>query len=286
MKKIVIILIILFSLTGCIKNNVDMKLETNNSFNITVINAVQSTGSDYSFKDEDIQKYKDNGYLVEDYNENGYIGIKLFFEVDDINKVSGDNIGTVELTELLNTKTSDVKLFKKEKVEDGYLYSANFSYDLNTTDLDGESESISGDIDISNYADMMDLNYSITLPVKLESSNATSENGNTYTWKLEYGKVNEIRYSFIIKNKDITKEKIEYQKETKKNDDNSIQNLNNISSKDVAGFIFGGGIIVLIVFLYFFVRRKISKGLSRRKRNKYKNNNFHLTAPESIKEKK
>ncbi len=274
-KRLIILLIILFSLTGCIKNNCNMKLETNNSFKITVINGMINTGSETD-NDSDIfekQKYIDNGYKVEDYDGDGYTGIKIIAEVDSIDLVSDPNIDEVELTKVIDGKVEDIKLFKKERLEDGTRYTANFTYYLSNDSFD---QALSGyNVDISSYSDMIELEYSITLPYKLETNNATEVEGNTYSWDLKFGEVNTIQYSFIIYDKDITDDKVEY-------DDSKTENKEqvdyNISAADIIKTVISLGILVVVIVAFYKFKKKLLSRSFRKKKNGY-----HTSAPDSIK---
>ncbi len=276
-KRLFLVLGLFLCLTGCIKNNIDMKLETNNSFSIVITNGYQATSNENYFKEEDKQKYIDNGYKVEDYKDDGYTGVKISIDVDDINIISGNNIGVVELTTLFNTKASDIKLFNTKKIDGGTLYTANFTYNLTTEGID--SYTSSSTFDVESYQSIMDLKYSITLPVKTENNNATSNEGNTYVWNLEFGKVNEITYSFIINDSAITKDKEDYEK----------SNYEKSNTKKKSGIVYelfssflGIGILVAVIIIYYYIKKKIIKKYKKSKKKK----GYHFEAPESVKEKK
>jgi hypothetical protein len=198
-----------------------MKLETDNSFSITIINSTMGndTGNNNTLSSDSSteelfnkQKYIDNGFKVEDYDDGSYAGIKVIAEFASIDSVSDPSIDIIELTELVNNKVEDIKLFKSEKVENGTKYTANFTYNLDDDSLKDATSSYN--VDISSYGDIMELEYSITLPYKLENENSTSHSGNTYKWKLTFGEVNIIKFSFIVKDEDITDEKNEYEEGT------------------------------------------------------------------------
>ncbi|MBR4262595.1 MAG: hypothetical protein IKQ35_04450 [Bacilli bacterium] len=283
-KKIIIYILILFGLTGCVKNNINMKLETNNSFNITIINGVQTTDKSIKFSEEDKQKYIDNGYRLEDYSEDDYTGVKVIFDVDNINSISDSNVGVVDLTTEFEKKTSDIKLFNIKKVENGTLYTANFTYNLTSDDVNSYASNTNVG-DVSAYQSMMDLKYSITLPVSVEESNATEIDGNTYSWNLEFGKINEIKFSFIINDANITKEKQEYdKKENKKKTKNTQVKNKELTAENIFSSFFGIIVLVGVIVLYYSLKKNISKKLSKKTNKKRKWS--HYEAPDSIKEKK
>ena len=277
-NKIVYIFIFIFLITGCVKSNVDMKLETNNSFNIVITNGYQASRDIDLLSDEDKQKYINNGYSLEDYKEDNYTGIKLSLTVDDINSISDSNVGVVELSDIASIKVDNLKIFKSKKVENGTLYTADFTYNLLQENIDTYTSSDTSDVE--SYKSIMDLKYSITLPVKVEDSNCTSVDGNTYIWKLEFGKINEIKYSFIINDSNITKEKINYENNKESNNIKKEKNTNNIYNI-ISSFI-GIGVLVLIIVLYYSFKKKISNKFKKKKRK----NGYHYKAPESIREKK
>jgi hypothetical protein len=286
-KKFLILLIIIFGLTGCIKNNINMKLETDNSFSITIINSTMGndTGNNNTLSSDSSteelfnkQKYIDNGFKVEDYDDGSYAGIKVIAEFASIDSVSDPSIDIIELTELVNNKVEDIKLFKSEKVENGTKYTANFTYNLDDDSLKDATSSYN--VDISSYGDIMELEYSITLPYKLENENSTSHSGNTYKWKLNFGEVNIIKFSFIVKDEDITDEKNEYEEGTET--DEEIKTTYKGSITDIIPSI----ILIVVVIVVVVILHHFKKKILNKKVNKIKKNGYHVSAPDSIKEKK
>lgn len=200
MKKIKLGIIILgiFILTGCVKYDLQMTVEGDKGFSITIIDAMQK---EYYTEDTDntsIKEYEALGYKVENYQSSTHTGLKLTKEIDNIDLVSSATCGQVELTSLLGAESKDIILFKSSKQGTITTYVADFTYDL-TIESTSDSEE---EIDYSEYASSMDFSYSISLPsnATVISSNAksTSANGHVLTWKMEYGKKEDIDFSFSI----------------------------------------------------------------------------------------
>jgi hypothetical protein len=292
-SKLLILLLVAFLLTGCLKQEMNMKLETNNNFDITIINAVQKEYEDSSTISKD--EYKNLGYTVEDYDDGEYIGIKAKASYNSIDEISSDKDVKVELTELVEkTNVKDVKLFKKSTNGSISTYTAHLTYDFKmneegSTSSDGSTTYID---DTSGYADSMELSFRITLPVKPVSSNATkTENdGLTQIWTLEYGKLNNIDFEFQIDSKNITKDRVEYIKETEKEEEKKEitpteevqeEQAPTKEEKQVNAFsaVVGTLLIFIVIFGFIALKIKLKKGNS-------SNVGYHKNIPETLDENK
>lgn len=142
----------------------------------------------------DAESYKfleEKGYKVEEYTEeteNGTLtGVKVsktFDNIDDITKETEKKIDFVTFFE--EEGFDDSQIFTKS----GNNYKGMFTFDFSQDDGEG--------MDFSQYDSYFDIQYKITLPNKVISSNATnvSEDGKTLTWDLSYGKINEVNFEF------------------------------------------------------------------------------------------
>ena len=178
MKKVVNALLIsvlcMFCLTGCMRFNTSVTVKPNGKFDISMLYAVMDmTDSDSeAFSEEDLQEYIDEGWTVEEYNQDNYYGIILSKE----NASMEELIDTVEDTQSdLSSEASsfnisreglkyviDWQVFSPEEAQEMAAYKTYFAM----------------------YGGYMSM--SITLPVKPTSSNATfvSEDGKTLEWDL------------------------------------------------------------------------------------------------------
>lgn len=289
--KLFLLLLFAFLLTGCLKQEMNMKLETNNNFDITIINAVQKEYEDSSTISKD--EYKALGYTVEDYDDGEFVGIKATASYNSIDDISTDKDIKVELTELVEkTNVKDVKLFKKTTNGDISTYTAHLTYNFKMNDEEDSSTdgSTSYIDDTSSYADQMELSFKITLPVKPISSNATKTENDELTqiWTLEYGKVNNIDFEFQIDSKNITKDRVEYIKEKKddkkeetKEEETKEEITPTKEEKQVNAFsaIVGTLLIFIVIFGAIALKIKMKKGNS-------SSNGYHKNIPETLDENK
>lgn len=204
-KKLLMPAIALILVTGCVKVEYKTLIKDDSSVTIEGIVAISEgiaemgeTNNRGSMSQEQMKKLKDKGWNVEEYTETKdnqtLVGSKISKTYPNIKDISKKEPKKVMITDLIqdDKEVDESHLFSVNNGE----YTANFLFDL----ADETEESEEND-QATNYANMFQLSYEVTLPMKPIKSNATtvSEDGKTLTWKLEYGKVNEINYSFRIK---------------------------------------------------------------------------------------
>lgn len=179
--------------------------------------------------EETIAEYKKQGFEVEDYVDGDYKGVKLTRKITNIDEVTSDkkietNLGSIATGEeggkylfykegnvyysdiILNTedteKPEDDVIVEEEdpngdEAEDGLLTTAAPDDITGTNDgtLVAPEDDTTGleDMDLSSY---FDIKYTVTLPSKAISHNATKVDGNTYTWDYKYGQADHMTYSF------------------------------------------------------------------------------------------
>lgn len=223
--KLMLIMILMISLTGCVKLNTTMMV-TKEDVKISSIVAIQDSmiGQDgvEEPNQEDMENYKKAGYTVEKYKQDGYTGLKLTKSLGSLESLSTDKkTDTIDLSGLLTGEDASVKkLFYLEKD----TYYANFSFDTDslTSDLEDEmntddteddfftnsdedsdvstDQDMSGllgdDFDPEQLMNMFDLKFEVTLPSEAIKHNATkvSDDKKTLTWDLT--KTDKIEFSF------------------------------------------------------------------------------------------
>ncbi len=231
--RVVICFALVFALTGCYRVRTTMKVNNDKSVDFEMIYAVNSTAmkdfakqmggedadvtesesTDDAVDPEDYKWLTDKGYSVAQYeskekDDSGkevvYNGVKLskkFASIDDMAKADEGEVDFYKLfgngaqdEETAKANFDDSKILNKK----GNVYKANLVFDLSSED--------NGGMDISSIASTFDLGYSITLPAKPKSHNATSvsEDGKTLTWKFDYGKKNKVEYEFELSNSSST----------------------------------------------------------------------------------
>ncbi len=161
-----VLLMLTFLLTGCIRMNVDINIKKNGKADVTILYAVQEalqeSGTGSLIDDDEAEQYKKDGWTVNDYSDDNYTGYTLTKTDVDLSK-----------SDLL--EDSDVNLTKK-----GSLYVLDLKL-LSEEDMDGMKESAS-------MIKSMGGSFTVTLtlpkePVKHNATSVSNE-GKTLKWDL------------------------------------------------------------------------------------------------------
>lgn len=202
--KTLLVVVMIFGLTGCVKYNVSMSIKDNKSVTLEVIYAIdESLVSSFTESEDEEQSginldnynyLKEKGYVISEYSEKtddgSLSGIKItktFKNIDDITKDSKKVVDMVNIFDNENaTNFDDSQFFYKN----GDNYKASFTFDFSEDEEEG--------IDYSAYQSYFNLKYQVSLPTKAISNNATSvsDDGKTLTWDLSYAKVNDVEFEF------------------------------------------------------------------------------------------
>lgn len=221
-KKFLLVFISILLLSGCtFKNTNDMSIDKEGKFNYsftvtldkdTLTTIIQSENENAEITDEAMLKYMDNmnyqfldGLEKTTVSDDEYIGYKYSYNVDHIDKLSGEKTNQVNLNFYSQTqKLKDLKLFKKTDNK----YQANFVFNLNTKDISTKSDDATQTDDISTQTDdKIDLNkinfiteFSVTLPHKALTHNAESmtNEGKTLNWSIDVNKNETIKFTFSL----------------------------------------------------------------------------------------
>ena len=217
--KYVVIVLIGFVLTGCVKYDTQMKINEDKSVELKMKYSIQNKNMEtYSQNNEtklasnteinlkDYQFLKKHGFSIEEFDEtyengeeaSGIIISKRFRSLDEITSDQKLVIDFFKIFKQEDTNYSYDKFFYKEDNK----YTASYIFDLTPTVNGTSSNNLN--IDYTEYSNMFDFKYSITLPdsVKYVESNATkiSDNGKTLIWNLELGKKNKVEFGFSFDN--------------------------------------------------------------------------------------
>lgn len=220
MKKLkyILILFVIFILTGCVKYDGSMNINDDGSVELIMkysmkkqdISNEETNESNTNLTSntevnlEDYDFLKKHGYSIEEFTEtlengeeaDGVIIYKKFHSLDEITSEKKLVLDFFKVFEEEDKDYSYDKFFYKEDNK----YTANFIFDL-TPDIGvSKDENSSFKFDYSQYEKLFDFKYTVTLPnsVKYVESNATnvSEDGKTLTWKMDLGKTNEVKFGF------------------------------------------------------------------------------------------
>ena len=186
--KLFSVLLVVFLLTGCAKYNVKMNIGKDGKVSLDIISAMESSYKSYGDLEGEKKALEAKGLASKEYKDDTYEGYEYTKTYKSIDKISSKDSVTVVLDDLKDEKKEEPKAwFQVKKGLFSNKYIAKFTFGSSA-----EGETMSGS------TTSMDLKYEVTLPSKAGKNNATekSKDGKTLTWKLEYGKVNEINYEF------------------------------------------------------------------------------------------
>lgn len=270
-KKAIAVLLILTTMTGCVKYNNTMTINNDKSMLfegtylisdkvMDMMNSFGETATTTITENIDKEELKKRGITVNDKKENGYTGISISKKYDSIDNISNDTGKEVLISDYIENGFDDSVLFKIEK---GFLknkYTAKFSYDTETqnenngltsyvptnnkqlamgnnigtttpntgTTNDNTTNNITGNTtndntvtgdnnvpstkapettepdysDLMNLASEMEFKFTVNLPEKAISNNATKtdNDGKTLVWNIENNKKTTIEFTFELKN--------------------------------------------------------------------------------------
>lgn len=148
LKKVIGVLLILTTMTGCVKYKNTMTINNDKSMvfegsYLISDKLLESADSTTFFTEENKKALEERGVTVADKKENGYTGISISKKYDNIDKVSTETGKEVTISDYFKEDFDDSVLFKVEK---GFLknkYTANFKYDSNVGTGDGGDTSTS-----------------------------------------------------------------------------------------------------------------------------------------------
>ena len=237
-KSLVLLMIMVFLLTGCVKFNTNIEIKKNKSMDMAVIYAVNSSLLSYMdndggiLSDDDKKELEDEGFTIENYSDETFTGYKLLKNVKNIDDVSAANDVNYSISGLLDdSNANDKKMFKVEKDLFKNTYYANIKFDASDSNLDDNDSSFDDiddnnssvallenkidnnfddgyglpEMDFSNMAGLagnMDLSFKVNLPYKAISNNASSvdNDSKTLTWNLSATNTSNIEFSFYLYN--------------------------------------------------------------------------------------
>ena len=269
--KVLLVVIMAFTLSGCVKFNQTMEIKKDGTMNYNLIYAVNKSllqGQDNIFEKDDIKQLQEKGFTVTDYEDDKMKGVTILRNGILVDSISSDDKNAVyELTSVVSDdKKDNSKLFYVKK---GFLkntYVANFKFDsssasdrsninmrneddkeddftkddmtsddiFDTTD-DG-SDSTGNDSDMSalmdQYMKNMDLKFIVKLPYAAISNNATTKSSDNKELTWDLTK--------ITKNDSI---KFEF----------SLYNVTNI-------VILVAGVVLVVAVIFFIIKKKKGKG--------------------------
>jgi hypothetical protein len=194
-RSFLIILATLFILTGCVKADYHITLQSNGSATIDYLLAVDklvlatSSQSD-PFADLRTKAIQD-GYLVIDYEDETHEGLRMRKTISD---VEGAKFST--LNNELFDQADDLTLTTQRS-----LLTREFQIDT-VLDLRNQQQDLFSSVMSSAMYSQADIKLRVTLPITPKSHNANqvSEDGKTLTWNIMLGQANPLQLNVVIPN--------------------------------------------------------------------------------------
>ena len=136
LKKVIAVLLILTTMTGCVKYKNTMTINNDKSMifegsYLISDKLLETSDSTTFFPEENKKALEERGVTISDKKENGYTGISLSKKYDNIDKISNESGKEVIISDYLNKDFDDSVLFKIEKGFFKNKYTAIFKYDSN-----------------------------------------------------------------------------------------------------------------------------------------------------------
>lgn len=219
-KLTALLILLVISLTGCVKFNSTMEIKKDKSMDYKIIYAFDKSlfGDQEILTNDDKKELENKGFTVSNYVDGNMKGFKVSKNIRNIDDVSSTNDATYDLSGLLDSNKSESKVFKVKK---GFLkntYTASFKFDSSDSDLnnstsndttidndfttDDNNTTTDSDFDFSNINTNMDLSFNVKLPYKAISSNATTKKNDDkeLSWNLSSTGEDKIEFSFVLYN--------------------------------------------------------------------------------------
>lgn len=155
MKKIISMIIILLTLTGCVKMEVNMEIRKDKSMTLGIIQAANESlinqGTADLLDEEEKKEFQESGYKIEDYKEKEMIGYKITKDIKNIDEVSTKEEIKSDLG-LDNLKDNNY-IFTVKKG----LFKNTYKATLKNSDTDKINDSLNNDLtDNSNPDDTLE----------------------------------------------------------------------------------------------------------------------------------
>ena len=146
--------------------------------------------------DEEKKEAKEKGYKEENYDQDGFKGVKLSKHFDNISELASEE----EVTATTEIFTSDKPvIFTVKKGDNSNIYKAKITWNKEKDSNESIKEYKNND-EYKEYFKGLDISFNVTLPTVAKSSNATSTDGNTLTWDFTKFNKEAIEFEFEIGN--------------------------------------------------------------------------------------
>lgn len=140
-KFILMLCVLTFMLTGCVKYNANMNINKDKSMDFSIIYALDTSlfEDQELLSDEDKQKLESQGFTITDYSEGTMKGYTLTKKISNIDYVSTTSNASYDLSGLLDSNATNSYIFKVTKGLLKNTYTANFAFDASESDINSDS---------------------------------------------------------------------------------------------------------------------------------------------------
>ena len=147
-KFILMLCVLTFMLTGCVKFNANMNINKDKSMDFSMIYALDTSlfEDQELLSDEDKQKLDSQGFTITDYSEGTMKGYTLTKKISNIDYVSTTSNASYDLSGLLDSNATNSYIFKVTKGLLKNTYTANFTFDASESDINSDSTDTTDDL--------------------------------------------------------------------------------------------------------------------------------------------
>lgn len=153
LKYLVLLLVMSFALTGCVKFNANMEIKKDKSMDFSIIYAFNESlmqGEETVVTAEEREEIEKQGFKVEDYAENNMKGVKLTKHINNIDSVSKEGDVEYNLSGMMEAE-DNTYMFKVSKSFLKNTYTAKFKFDTSDSMNMMEDEEEEQTPDFENY---------------------------------------------------------------------------------------------------------------------------------------
>ena len=170
LKCIVLFMVIIVG-SGCVKDETIMSINKDKSVDL-IVNLGYPIDSDKKLTIEEVkERVGENGYFIDSYHDEKFVGYSLSKQYKNINKISSNNAISLELSDIVNGKFNDKQLFTVKKGFFKNKYTANFTYDYKKIydyNLNVELYGLENNENSNNMNDFLNNNYKDSKTVSIQ----------------------------------------------------------------------------------------------------------------------
>ncbi len=226
-RNLILLWVMLWGLTGCVKYNVKMDVKKNKSMDFSIIYALNSSlleSEEFAeekgeiLEEDDIKNLESKGFTVTEYSEDDMVGYTISKSFQNIDEVSTNSKLEYDLSTIFGGNEGGTNNNYIFTVKRGFLkntYTVKFKPGTNNNSLDDfeseysevdnserETADFGSDLDPSSLMSTMDLKFEVNLPYPAINNNATTSNNDdrNLTWNLASTDFENIEFGFELYN--------------------------------------------------------------------------------------